>query len=155
MPEASAESFAALLADHETVVLQIVGDPDDDAVADCTDDLAERLRADAGTVERGPMTNTAHAQHVLGDLERGSVLVLAQRVDDPDDQALSSLPTIFAIARYHGVHVVVVTHNDRPLLRRGVDASIAFEDGEPVAHEVVPATDDPDQTTTVELGPVA
>jgi hypothetical protein len=156
MPEASASSFAAFLADRddEAVVLQLVGDADDAAVADCIDDLVARLRSADAATERGPLTNTGHARHALERLERGAVLVLVQRVDDPAGETLSPLPTVFAIARYYGVHVLVVTVDDRPLLRRGVDATITFDDGTPVAHEVLPATDDPEQTRTVELGPV-
>jgi hypothetical protein len=135
-----------------SLVVHVAAEPDTSAATTARERIGEHLDAEASDTERVAVTDTGESHRFLESAASGSLLVLEHRASETSDATWGPLVTLFANARYRGVHVVLATTEVPLLVSRGVNVRVEpAEDGLGVAL-LEPAADDPERTQEIDLG---
>jgi hypothetical protein len=152
---ADLETFLERRTDADrSLVVQVAAEPNDSAGTAALERVCAHLHVALADAERIAVTDPEAGHRMLESASPGSLLIVERRRPDLPDGAWGPLVTLFANARYRGVHVALLTPHVPTLVRRALNVRIELTDDGPRAALLEAASDDPERTAEIDLGPL-
>jgi hypothetical protein len=148
--------FASLVSrrvDRErSLVVHLAVDSRSTAASNGLERICSHLDLALADAERIAVTDPTAGHQFLEHTTPGSLLVVEQLSEDVPEDAWGPLVTLFANARYRGVHAVLVTPRVPTLVGRAVNVRVEGAGDSFEGALLEPAPEDPERTQEIELG---
>lgn len=135
-----------------SLIVHLAGDPGSPNATAGLRLLCDHLNRSPDDAERIALTDPAQGHHFLETAAPGEVLVIERRQREVPEGTWGPLVTLFANARYEGVHVVILSPGVPTLVRRGVNVRVDSSDDDFEVALLEPAPEDPERTQEIDLG---
>jgi hypothetical protein len=135
-----------------SLVVHLAAQPGSTAAATGIERLGNHLDVSPEDAERIAVTDPAEGHQFLESAAPGTVLIVERRENQVPEDAWGPLVTLFANARYRGVHAILVTTDVPTLVGRAVNVRVEPTDGGFRCALLEPAAGNPEETREIDLG---